>query len=874
MSGDALVVLGGPAMLIGLGGGAASSMTSGSSEQALDFASVQRGNAEMERRCQEVINACMAQGEHNPIRSIHDVGAGGLSNALPELVEACGRGAHIDLRAIPSADPTLSPMALWCNEAQERYVIGISQKYLPQFAALCARERCPVAVLGEVSEQAQLSVTDELSPVDPVALPMATLFGRPPNLVKEMDTPKRTGPVNTRLDASLQEAINRVLRFPAVADKSFLITIGDRSVTGLVCRDQMVGPWQVPVADNAVTATDYEGFSGEAMALGERAPLAITDAAAAACMAVGESLTNLAGTLVRSLQSVVLSANWMAACGTSDQDWALREAVTAVGKELCPALGLAIPVGKDSLSMRVHWSHNGEKHSSQAPISLVTSAFAPVIDIRKTLTPLLRVDGPPSTLVLIDLAAGKQRLGHSALAQVFSASLGAVPDVDDPARLRAFFECMQRLNKAGLITAYHDRADGGLFVTLCEMVFAGHCGLDIGLPQLDTEQLLPFLFNEELGAVIQVRNQNKNVVLQELGDALGPGALLEVGRPIQGEMITVRVADGTHQFSRSALHQCWSETSYHVQALRDNPDCAAQAFAWAHRANRRGLRAELPFMPSEIPAPSSVLSPRFYSAVGALPRVGILREQGINGQVEMAAAFHRAGFEAIDVHMSDIVAGRMTLSDLNGLVACGGFSYGDVLGAGGGWAHTIHFNESVREAFAAFFTNPCTFTLGVCNGCQMLAQLRDVIPGAENWPRFIRNRSEQFESRLVMSKVGDSPSLFFTGMAGSCLPVVVAHGEGQVEFAHEQALTSAVHRRLVCLSYIDDNDIPTEDYPDNPNGSPLGITGLTTEDGRCTIMMPHPERLFRTVQHSWHPPSWEEDGPWLRMFHNARAWLG
>ena len=867
-SGDVLMVLGGPAMLIGLGGGAASSRSAGTSDVELDFASVQRGNAEMERRCQEVINACLIWGLDNPIKSIHDVGAGGLSNALPELVHASGRGANVDLRAIPSADPALSPMEIWCNEAQERYVLGIDQASLELFTAICTRERCPFAVLGEVTEESQLHVSDSFTESSQVAMPMNLLLDSPPRLIKEIGSPLPVVAPHIDLHTDLQEAIHRILHLPAIADKTFLVTIGDRTVTGLVSRDQMVGPWQVPVSDSAVTATSYVGYNGEAMAIGERTPLAISNSVASARMAIGESLTNLAGTLIPSFDSVVLSANWMAACGDPEDDLALHEAVTAVGKEFCPALGLAIPVGKDSLSMRVRWGDDRGGFESQAPLSLIATAFAPVVDVRKTLTPELQTDQGLTTLILIDLGGGRKRLGHSALAQVYSSALGPVPDVDDPERLRHFFSGIQKLNAENRLLAYHDRSDGGLFVTLCEMAFAGHCGMDVFLSNVDNEALLPTLFNEELGAVVQVTQVNKEYVLSELRAVLSNETVLEIGEVYPGEQITIHSATSHHHFLRSELHRYWSETSAHMQAIRDEPKCAAEAFAWAQAPNRRGLRAELPFELNELPSPL-----RYSINTEARPQVGILREQGVNGHVEMAAAFHRAGFDAVDIHMSDVLTGAVKFAPLNGLVACGGFSYGDVLGAGRGWAGAIRFGDGVREAFRTFFVDRSKFVLGVCNGCQMLSHLRELIPGAEDWPQFVKNRSEQFEARLVMVDIPDNPSLFTRDMAGARLPIAVAHGEGRVKFPSRHAAVQAVERRRVCLRYVDDNDIPTEKYPDNPNGSLLGITGLTTADGRVTIMMPHPERLFRAIQYSWHPKRWGEVGPWLKMFCNARAWL-
>ncbi|MEM7253946.1 MAG: phosphoribosylformylglycinamidine synthase, partial [Pseudomonadota bacterium] len=694
--GDRLVVLGGPAMLIGLGGGAASSMGSGSGDEQLDFASVQRDNAEMERRCQEVINACTALGETNPIVSIHDVGAGGLSNALPELVDADGRGATIDLRAVPSSDPGMSPMEIWCNESQERYVLAIAATDLPRFTAICERERCPYADIGVTTEAARLEVTDSLLGPAPVLVPMDVILGKPPGLTKTCTRHNRPAAPDETPTLAFDEALNRVLGLPSVADKTFLITIGDRTVTGLVARDQMVGRWQVPVSNCAVTAVDYHGVAGEAMAMGERTPLAIVDPAASGRMAIGESLTNLAAAAVDDLATVVLSANWMAASGEPLDDLALRDTVHAVGKELCPALGISIPVGKDSLSMRTRWQDADGDQESQAPVSLIVSAFSPVSDINRTLTADLQIDSGDSTLILIDLAAGRARLGQSALAQATQQSFGAVPDVDEPMRLSAFFSCIQSLNADGALLAYHDRSDGGLITTLVEMAFAGHCGLQLTLPNIDAAQEFEFFFNEELGAVIQVRESDHQRVVSALTRALGDNVVLPLGRAVEGERIVIEMADQTRRYRRSALHQVWSQTSYHMQALRDDPDCAAEAYALVSEPARRGLRVELPFDETFLRAPAvNTHSP---------PKVAILREQGVNGHIEMAAAFHQAGFTAVDVHMSDIALGHIDLQSFEGLVACGGFSYGDVLGAGGGWANAIRFGETASDSFHRFFT--------------------------------------------------------------------------------------------------------------------------------------------------------------------------
>ena len=870
--GDKLVVLGGPALLIGLGGGAASSMTSGTSAEDLDFASVQRANPEMERRAQEVIDQCWQLGPDNPITSIHDVGAGGLSNALPELVNDAGRGARIELRAVPVADPSMSPMEIWCNEAQERYVLAIAPERLARFEAICARERCPYAVVGEATdgiEEQRLIVGDGLFDNTPVDLPMDVLLGKPPKMLRDV---RHRPPVRRPFDTGivpLREAVYRVLQLPTVADKSFLITIGDRSVTGLVARDQMVGPWQVPVADVAVTATAFDTNAGEAMAMGERPPVALLDPAASARLAVGEALTNLVAADVSELTRVVLSANWMAACGHPGEDAALYDAVEAVGMELCPALGISIPVGKDSLSMKTVWRDaEGRERSVTSPLSLNVTAFAPVDDIRRTLTPVL--DGAiESELILIDLGKGKNRLGGSALCQVYG-ELGAIPpDLDDPQLFKRFFHAVVELNRRGLIRAYHDRSDGGLVATLAEMAFASHLGLDIDISRLSEDDPLAALFAEELGAVIQVDHRDVDEVLAWLHDA-GLGRYSRViGSPtVEHDRLRIRYGDALIlDETRIELQRAWSATSHQIQRLRDDPECADEAYDALLDAGDPGLFADLSFDPDDdIAAP--------YLNLGARPKVAVLREQGVNGHVEMAAAFHRAGFEPVDVHMNDILCGAVKLEGFHVLAACGGFSYGDVLGAGRGWAHSIRHHPRARDQFAAFFAREDSLTLGVCNGCQMLAQLKDLIPGAGHWPELVRNRSEQFEARLVMVEVLDSPSAFLQGMAGSRLPVVVAHGEGRARFDDPEAPARLLRERLAPLRYLDHYGRPTETYPMNPNGSPLGLTAFTSRDGRATIMMPHPERLFRAVQYSWRPPHWQEDGPWLRMFRQARLALG
>ena len=860
---DAIVVLGGPAMLIGLGGGAASSVGGGDSSAALDFASVQRDNPEMQRRCQEVIDRCWAMGEDNPIVSIHDVGAGGLSNAVPEILHDSEVGGDIELRDIPCADPQLSPMQIWCNESQERYVLGIARERLPAFERDCARERCPYAVIGHATAEQRLRVHDRAQGNLSLDLPLDVLFGNTPRM--QRDTAHRARAIapwrgeGVPLDALLM----RVLRHPSVGSKSFLVTIGDRSVGGLCARDQMVGPWQVPVADCAVMLNDFDGYTGQAMAMGERTPLALIDAAAAARMAVGEALTNLYAAPIAALDEVKLSANWMAAVAQPGEDAALFDAVRAVGLELCPALGLSIPVGKDSLSMQASWRDAAGAQRVVSPVSLIVSAFARVGDVRDALTPQLRTDAGPSSLLLVDLSAGRARLGGSIAAQVSGALGAAVPDVDDPARLRALLSALGAARARGLVLAYHDRSDGGALVAALEMAFAGQAGLEINLGAWATDALAA-LFNEELGVLLQVRDAELPALRALLAEH-GLGAHTHtLARVVAGAEIVLREAQGTtHRWARAELIGAWHETSHAMQRLRDNPDTADSERAVVCAPEAAGLTPRLVFDPADdIAAP--------YIARGARPSVAILREQGVNGQVEMAAAFMRAGFDAYDVHMTDLIEGRVRLASFRGLAACGGFSYGDVLGAGRGWATSIRYRTALAEQFATFFADTGTFTLGVCNGCQMLSALKDLIPGARHWPSFERNRSEQYEARLVGVEVVDSPSVFFQGMAGSRIPVVVAHGEGRAAFATTEDADAA----LACMRYVEADGSPTERFPLNPNGSPGGRTGFTSADGRATILMPHPERVFRSVQMSWRPSTWGEDSPWMRMFRNARVWLG
>ncbi len=865
--GDRLIVLGGPAMLIGIGGGAASSVAGGDRPADLDFASVQRDNAEMQRRCQEVIDGCWARGAENPIITIHDVGAGGLSNAIPEILNDSGIGGRIDLRKIPSDDPQLSPMQIWCNEAQERYVVGLGEKDLPLFEALCARERCPFAVVGEVTAERRLIVSDSAASGDaaePIDLPMDLLFGSTPKMQRDTQRIEKRLDIVPDLDGIvLERAIKRVLRLPAVSSKSFLITIGDRSVGGLCARDPMVGPWQVPVADCAVALADFDGYAGEAMAMGERIPVAPLSAAASARMAVGEALTNIVAASIGELGKVRLSANWMAAVGFPGEDVQLYDAVRAVAVELCPPLGISIPVGKDSLSMRTVWQHEGNKQKTVSPLSLIVTAFAHTDDVRRALTPQLQLDQGETELWLIDLGAGKNRLGGSALAQAYNRTSGLPADVDDPVRLKNFFKAIQAAIAKGLLLAYHDRSDGGVIVTLIEMAFAGHCGLDVELTGWG-DNGLSALFSEELGAVVQIRSEDRKTFEALLAEHDIESLAYFVGSPQVRKRVKLWLNDDSiARWTWEDLMAAWSETSQAIQSRRDNPEAAEAESDWRCDDDDDGITPKLSFDPAEdISAP--------YIARNERPRIAILREQGVNGQVEMAAAFRRAGFEACDVHMTDLQSGRHRLDEFRGLAACGGFSYGDVLGAGRGWAASILFNAKLRDEFAAFFADQSKFALGVCNGCQMLAELKPIIPGAERWPSFERNLSEQYEARLVTVEVLDSPSILFAGMDGSRLPVVVAHGEGRAAFAK----SGDVRKSGACLRYVDDNGKVASKYPLNPNGSTKAITGISAAAGRVTALMPHPERVFRSVQMSWAPREWGEDSPWMRMFRNARVWVG
>ena len=869
--GALLIQLGGKGMLIGLGGGAASSMDTGSNSADLDFNSVQRGNPEIERRAQEVIDRCWQLGKGNPIIAIHDVGAGGLSNAFPELVNDAGRGAIFKLRDVPLEEHGMSPLQIWCNESQERYVLSILPEDLDKFRAICERERCPFAVVGTATDDGLLQVRDELFGNSPVDLPLNVLLGKPPKTTRTDETQKQPAQAFSAAQYDLKESAYRVLRLPAVAAKNFLITIGDRTVGGMTHRDQMVGAWQTPVADCAVTLMGFNTHRGEAMSMGEKPALALFDAPASGRMCVGEALTNIASTHIGALGNIKLSANWMAACGVKGEDEKLYRTVDAVS-QLCQSLGVSIPVGKDSLSMKTVWQENGAQKSVVSPLSLIISAFAPVQDVRKTVTPDIKPVAD-SVLLLVDLGFGKARMGGSALSQVWNDLGGESPDIDADT-LKVFYEIMQQLVVEDKLLAYHDRSDGGLFATLAEMAFAGRTGLNIDLEEdFAMERLVEnrcdqdILFNEELGAVIQIRHEDLHYVQALFEQHEFPEILYQIGQPEIGSS-DIKIGDTV--FALADLQAAWQETSHQIQRLRDNPACADSEFALLADNKRSKLFADLSFdLKDDIAAP--------YLSGSLQPKIAVLREQGVNGHVEMAAAFTRAGFKAVDVHMSDLIAGRVSLETFQMLAACGGFSYGDVLGAGEGWAKTILFNDRLRDQFAEFFARPDTLSLGVCNGCQMMSNLAEIIPGAEGWAKFKRNESEQFEARLSMVRVPKSPSLILGEMAGSALPVVVSHGEGRADFAHlglpENPVPGSLH---IALQYTDGLGEVTQQYPLNPNGSPQGIAGITTADGRVTIMMPHPERVYRTAQMSWCPEEWKafELGGWYRLFAAARKVLG
>ena len=866
--GALLIQLGGPGMLIGLGGGAASSMNTGTNDASLDFNSVQRGNPEIERRAQEVIDRCWQLGDKNPIISIHDVGAGGLSNAFPELVNDAGRGAVFKLREVPLEEHGLNPLQIWCNESQERYVLSILEKDLDTFRAICERERCPFAVVGTATDDGHLKVRDDLFSNNPVDLPLNVLLGKPPKTTRSDQTVRSSEKPFNAGDIDITEAAYRVLRLPAVAAKNFLITIGDRSVGGMTHRDQMVGKYQTPVADCAVTMMGFNTYRGEAMSMGEKPTVALFDAPASGRMCVGEAITNIAAVNIGDIGNIKLSANWMAACGNEGEDEKLYRTVEAVSKA-CQALDLSIPVGKDSLSMKTVWQDGEEKKSVVSPLSLIISAFAPVEDVRKTVTPELK-NVEDSVLLLVDLGNGKARMGGSAFGQVYNNMTGDAPDLDDTGRLKAFYNIIQQLVAEDKLLAYHDRSDGGLFAALVEMAFAARCGLNVDLTSLVANQAdvneasIRALFNEELGAVIQIAKQDVAAVEALFKEAdLALHAVATIGTD---EKIVIRNQAGiVLEQNRADLQRVWQETSHAIQRLRDNPACADSEFALIGDNDRSALFADVKFdVKEDIAAP--------FVNSGAKPKIAILREQGVNGQIEMAAAFTRAGFDAYDVHMSDLMAGRVHLADFKMLAACGGFSYGDVLGAGEGWAKSILFHPALRDQFAAFFADPDTLTLGVCNGCQMVSNLAEIIPGTAGWPKFKRNLSEQFEARLSMVHVPKSASLILNEMQGSSLPVVVSHGEGRADFAlHGGKISDGLG---IALQYVDGQNQVTQTYPLNPNGSPQGIAGVTNADGRVTIMMPHPERVYRAAQMSWKPEDWTELSGWYRLFAGARKALG
>jgi phosphoribosylformylglycinamidine synthase len=861
--GAKLVILGGPAMLIGLGGGAASSVDTGAGSEDLDFASVQRENPEMERRAQEVIDRCTYLGKENPIASIHDVGAGGISNAFPELVNDAGKGGRIDLRKVPNDEPGMSPMEIWSNESQERYVIAIHAEKIDQFEAICKRERCLYAIVGEATKEQELIVNDTVFENNPVDMPLNVLLGKPPKMHRTVESRKipQAGFETANLDFA--DVTERLLKLPTIASKNFLITIGDRTITGMVTRDQMVGPWQVPVANAGITCSDYDGYTGEAMASGERPPVALINPKASARLAIAEAITNIACAKIEKMSDIKISANWMAAAGHPGEDSALYDAVETVGLELCPALGIAVPVGKDSMSMKTVWNDAGDDKAVISPMSLNITTFAPVEDVRKTVTPQLRTDLGETELLAIDLGKGQNRVGASCLAQVYNQVGDVSADLDSADDLLNMFNATQAMMADDLMLAYHDRADGGLLVTLLEMAFAGHCGIDVDVSALGSEPIAA-LCAEEVGVVIQVKVADRAKVEAILAEYSLADMAHWIGSTADNDQIKI-TAHGNSMLNmpRANLQAWWSETSYRIQALRDNENCAQQEFDAIQSSDNTEISPVVSFDANDDITAEFTGLPR--------PKVAILREQGVNGQQEMAAAFTKAGFDAIDVHMTDVLSGEVAFDEFKGLVACGGFSYGDVLGAGRGWANSILFNDTARATFESFFKREDTFTLGVCNGCQMLSNLKEIIPGAESWPAFVRNESEQFEARFSQVQIEESPSILLKGMAGTRIPVAVAHGEGRMDFGTGSATDVD---GLVGVRYVDAQGQATEAYPFNPNGTANGMTGLTTPDGRVTIMMPHPERVFRTVQNSWHPDDWQEDAPWMRLFRNARKWVG
>lgn len=867
--GAKLIALGGPAMNIGLGGGAASSVASGESDESLDFASVQRGNPEMERRAQEVIDRCWQLGDQNPIQFIHDVGAGGLSNAFPELVSDGERGGVFELRDVPCDESGMSPLEIWCNESQERYVLSVAPENLSLFTQICERERAPFAIVGEATQDLHLTLSDKKFGNKPIDMPLDVLLGKPPKMHRDVKSLPRKGDDFDAQNIDLDDAISRLLSLPTIAEKTFLISIGDRTVTGMVSRDQMVGPWQVPVADVAVTCSSFDTYTGEAMAMGERTPIALLNHAASARMAVGETLTNIAASYIGDIKRIKLSANWMAPAGHPGEDAGLYEAVKAVGEELCPDLGLTIPVGKDSMSMKTAWAEqqNGKQidKTVTAPLSLVITGFGATPDVRKTLTPQLSKD-TDTQLILIDLGRAKQRLGGSCLAQVYEQIGFETPDVDSSSDLLNFFNFIQECHQQDILHAYHDVSDGGLFVTLLEMAIAGNVGLSVDIGDLGNN-FAKALFSEELGCVVQISNKDSEAFSNLLSKHHLSDTVTKVATPVLEDSFVVKANDKV-LVSNSKTHYrlAWASTTLAMQTLRDNPVCAQQEHDIKADFNNPGLHASLSFdINEDISAP--------YVSKNIKPSVAILREQGVNSHVEMAAAFNRAGFNAIDVHMSDLISGGKQLSDFNGLVACGGFSYGDVLGAGEGWAKTILYNAALRDMFAEFFAKDNSFSLGVCNGCQMMSNLKSLIPGAESWPHFVQNQSERFEARATMVEVQSSNSIFLNGMQGSRMPIAVSHGEGRAEFGSAEVLENAESTNIVGLRYVDNYGKPTSIYPANPNGSVNAIAGLSSTDGRATIMMPHPERVFRAVTNSWRDASWQEDSPWMRMFRNARVFI-
>ena len=852
--GDKIIVLGGPAMLIGLGGGAASSIGSGDQNESLDFASVQRANPEMQRRAQEVINACTSLGNNNPIVSIHDIGAGGLSNGIPELVNDSKKGAKLQLRSIPNDELKMTPLEIWCNESQERYVIAIKEESIALFDEICLKERAPYAVLGSATEDRHLLLEDSHFNNKPIDIAMSLLFGSSPKTHKDVKSlPNIENEFNPN-NISINDAINRLLKLPTVASKNFLITIADRTVTGLIARDQMIGPWQVPVADCAISLSDFDGYQGEAMSIGEKTPISLINAAAAARMSVGEALTNLLSAYIEDISHINLSANWMCASGHPGEDAKLYEAVKSIGMELCPQLGLTIPVGKDSMSMKSSWRENDKDKSVTAPLSLIISAFSKTPDARLQMTPLLN-RGVNSELYLVDLGLGKNRMGGSSLAQVFNQIGNTAPDLDDPVLFAKFFSIMNSFNEKNLVSAFHDRSDGGAFISLVEMAFASQCGLDISVSDLFTD-----LFNEELGCIIQVSDNNKMTVLNELAK-IGLKEHIKSIAKINStdEIVIYHEHVKVFQSKRNNLQELWSSTSYQISKLRDNPECAESENLEISKTSN-GLKVSTSFDINEI-----ISTPYLNRSVR--PKIAILREQGINGHIEMAAAFSKAGFEATDVHMSQILSGQISLSKFKGLAACGGFSYGDVLGAGRGWANSILLNDRAKDEFSKYFQRHDSFTIGVCNGCQMISNLREIIPGTDDWPSFERNTSEQFEARFTGVKINHSKSILFEGMEGSIMPIAIAHGEGKATFKSNSPVNN------ISMQYVDHSGKPSDTYPHNPNGSHNSAAAICDETGRITIMMPHPERVFRVIQNSWHPGDWEERSPWMRMFENAREWI-